>query len=195
MTQKCYLISRNILLFIIIISIISIVVFNLPKKYTPEQIAEQVKKIHNTKITMDHVLGTNLPPRPKDPNKTIEGYDVNNNGIRDDIELDIFEAYPNSQKTRAVLLQYALVRQMELTQPINKETVTSVSEEVSRAYRCVSAVLPLGGLSDELYDFIEKRHENTSDRKRTRHDFYEGNLDNERNLGGKCDIDLSLLAN
>ena len=42
------------------------------------------------------------------PIKTIAGIDANKNGIRGDMELAIFKQYPDSAKTRAVLLQYAL---------------------------------------------------------------------------------------
>jgi len=174
---------------------------------TPEQTQAQVAKIHNTKITMADVLGTNLPPRPSDPDVTVQGYDVNNNGIRDDVELDIWEMYPNSQKTRAVLLQYALTQQMEVTQQIvNKETVTAVAIEDSRAYSCVSNIFTFKGLSDEkreetakirdaLQEFIQKRQNNTETREETVRDFYQGNLSSYTLPDGQCDIDLSKLPN
>ena len=69
------------------------------------------------------------------------GIDANQNGIRDDVELAIFKEYPNSAKTRAVLLQYALALQMEVIQPIvNTETVTEVVREQSRAHYCVGEI-------------------------------------------------------
>src|SRR3990167_7097106 len=84
-----------------------------------EKTAEQVAKIHATTLTLDDVMGKNLPPEPgAEADKTIAGIDVNQNGIRDDVELAIFKEYPNSAKTRAVLLQYALVLQMQMTLPI-----------------------------------------------------------------------------
>ena len=82
--------------------------------YNLDKTNEQVAKIHNTKLTMDDVLGKNLPQDPgAEVDKTIAGIDTNKNGIRDDVELAIFKEYPNSAKTRAVLLQYALALQME----------------------------------------------------------------------------------
>ena len=91
----------------------------------------EVEKIHNTKLTLDDVLGKILPPDPGvNADKTIAGIDANNNGISDDVELAIFKAYPNSAKTRAVLLQYALALQLEMIQPIvNTATVTAVGED------------------------------------------------------------------
>src|SRR3989344_8373552 len=83
---------------------------------------EQVTKIHATKLTLDDVMGKNLPPPPgADADKTVQGIDANRNNIRDDVELAIFKEYPDSAKTRAVLLQYALALQMEVTTPIVNE--------------------------------------------------------------------------
>ena len=106
--------------------------------------AEQVVKIHATKLQLADVMGENLPPDPgAEADKTVAGIDANKNGIRDDVELAIFEAYPNSAKTRAVLLQYALSLQMEAIQPIvNQETVTEVVREQSRAYVCIGDIIP-----------------------------------------------------
>ncbi|MFA5095628.1 MAG: hypothetical protein WC447_03160 [Candidatus Paceibacterota bacterium] len=57
---------------------------------------EQVIKIHNTKLTLDDVMGKNLPPDPGAlADTTIQGVDANNNGIRDDVELAVFKKYPN----------------------------------------------------------------------------------------------------
>ncbi|MDO8451794.1 MAG: hypothetical protein Q7S76_02900 [bacterium] len=86
----------------------------IPKERTDEQVA----KIHATKLALDDVMGENLPPVPSNPDATIAGVDANQNGIRDDVELAIFKEYPDSAKTRAVLLQYALVLQMQMTLPL-----------------------------------------------------------------------------
>jgi len=176
-----------------------------------KETAEQVKKIHNTKITMADVLGTNLPPRPVDPDATVQGYDVNNNGVRDDVELDIFREYPNSQKTRAVLLQYALTQHMRMTQPIaNEAIVNAVSSENSRAYACVRNILNIppegfqndtegfnkaSRLGDELREFIQKRQNNTEARKKAIDKLYKGNFTGGENVGDVCDIDVSRLPN
>src|SRR3990167_6987221 len=103
---------------------------------------EQVAKIHATKLTLDDVMGKDLPPPPgADADKTIQGIDANHNGIRDDVELAIFKEYPDSAKTRAVLLQYALALQMEVKQTIvNTGTVTAAVQEEDRSYLCVGNI-------------------------------------------------------
>ena len=64
-------------------------------------------------------MGKNLPSDPGAlADATVQGVDANQNGIRDDVELAVFKEYPNSAKTRAVLLQYALALQMEVIQPM-----------------------------------------------------------------------------
>ena len=113
--------------------------------YNLDKTNEQVAKIHNTKLTMDDVTGKNLPPDPgAEADKTIHGIDANKNGIRDDVELAIFKQYPNSAKTRAVLLQYALALQMEAIQPVvNKETVVEeIANKQDRAFFCVGKNYP-----------------------------------------------------
>ena len=84
-----------------------------------EKTDKQVAIIHATKLTLDDVMGKNLPPSyagaskgKPDYDATVEGVDENRNGIRDDVELAIFKEYPNSARTRAVLLQYALALRM-----------------------------------------------------------------------------------
>src|SRR3989344_9299087 len=120
--------------FIILIIVRTFHFYNLDKKNA------EVARIHATKLTLPDVMGCNLPPDPgAEADKTIAGVDVNDNGIRDDVELAIFKEYPKSAKTRAVLLQYALALQMEAMQTVvNEETVTEVVREQSRADSCVS---------------------------------------------------------
>src|SRR3989344_4879431 len=129
--------------FAVLASFVLLVIVRMFVLDAQEKTAEQVAKIHATKLTLDDVMGENLPPDPgAEADKTIEGIDANKNGIRDDVELAIFKEYPNSAKTRAVLLQYALALQMEVTQPIvNKETVTEVVREQSRAGSCVASTI------------------------------------------------------
>ena len=174
--------------------------FFLENKKTDEQVA----KIHSTKLTMDDVMGKNLPPDPgAEADKTVAGIDANKNGIRDDVELAIFKEYPNSAKTRAVLLQYALALQMDTIQPFeNTGNVTEVSREQSRAYDCVwQSLTDIKDYktyikeTDKLYTFVGERQRNTLDRKTARAKFAEqirsyGESDNK-----VCDIDLSKLLN
>ncbi len=178
-------------------------IIRLPFRVREENTKEQVAKIHATKLQLDDVMGKNLPPDPgAEADKTVAGIDANKNGIRDDVELAIFASYPNSAKTRAVLLQYALALQMEFTQPIvNKETVTEVVREQSRAYECVSAILPRVSLSkfvkdgDALRSFVETRQINTEERKQQRKDFVAKIGSYSESENQVCDIDYSTLSN
>lgn len=178
--------------------------------YNLDKTNEQVAKIHNTKLTMDDVIGKNLSPDPgAEADKTVAGIDFNKNGIRDDVELAIFKAYPDSAKTRAVLLQYALALQMEAIQEVvNKETVTEVATEQGRADTCLADTLvprksPESAREDNDMDkiesfvkFIENRQINTDQRKKSRKDFYKGKLGSYGESTNKvCDIDYSLLPN
>lgn len=167
---------------------------------------EQVAKIHATKLTMDDVMGKNLPPDPgAEADKTVAGIDANKNGIRDDVELAIFKEYPNSAKTRAVLLQYALALQMEMVQTVvNKETVTAVAEQTSRGGDCIADTLvprttPESAREYEdlekinsFVSFVEKIQLNTEQRRTAQEDFYKGNLGSYE-LSSGCDFEISLL--
>ncbi len=174
-------------------------IIRLPFRLQNEKTAEQVAKIHATKLQLDDVLGKNLPPDPgAEADKTIAGIDANHNGIRDDVELAIFQEYPTSAKTRAVLLQYALALQMEFTQPIvNKETVTAVAEEKSKGFDCVGSIIPRGNGDFEklnvYINFVKDREFNTDERKKQSRNF--NNKVGSYELPSGCDIDLSTLPN
>jgi hypothetical protein len=189
--------------FIILVIVRTIYFINLDRTNA------QVEKIHSTKLTLGDVMGKNLPPDPgKDADKTIQGIDANNNGIRDDVELAIFKEYPNSAKTRAVLLQYALALQMEVIQPIvNTTTVTEIVTEEGRADSCVANILvprksPESIRSDidmkkidDYISFVKDKQLNTDVRKEAQKNF----LKNLRSYGDstneECDIDILKLSN
>lgn len=170
---------------------------------------EQVKKIHNTKLTLNDVMGKNLPPDPGAlADATVQGIDANQNGIRDDVELAVFKEYPNSAKTRAVLLQYALAMQMEVVQPmVNTITVTEVITELSRADTCLADTLvPRKSFeSDRNYSdiekidffikFIENKQLNTDARKKAEQDFYKNLRSYGESTNEICDIDILKLPN
>ncbi|HAS84645.1 MAG TPA: hypothetical protein DCS23_01025 [Candidatus Yonathbacteria bacterium] len=179
-----------------------LLVARLPFYLRNENTKEQVAKIHATKLTMDDVMGVNLPPDPgTEADKTVAGIDANKNGIRDDVELAIFKEYPNSAKTRAVLLQYALALQMEVMQPIvNIGTVTAVAEKTSSGHYCIGSITSRDDIEkfikigDILHEFVEGRQLNTEDRKKAQHDFYQENLGSYSTvLSESCDLDTSKL--
>jgi len=161
-----------------------------------------VEKIHATKLSLDDVTGKNLPPEPgAEADKTVAGIDANQNGIRDDVELAIFKEYPNSAKTRAVLLQYALALQMEAVQTtVNEETVTEVVREQSRAHYCVGEITSREDMKkfieigNRLHGFIENKQRNTPERKKARKDFVEKIESYSESENKVCDIDLSVLS-
>ncbi len=180
-----------------------LLIVRLPFFIEKKKTDEQVLKIHATKLTLDDVMGKNLPPDPgAEADKTVAGIDANKNGIRDDVELAIFKEYPNSAKTRAVLLQYALALQMEMVQlMVNTQTVTAVSEDEGRAYLCVGRITSRDDMDkyseivDSRRNFVESRQLNTEARKKAQHDFNEGNLGSFTLPHESCDINLSQLSN
>lgn len=179
------------------------ILIRIPYFFREKKTQEQVIKIHNTKLTMDDVIGKNLPPDPgEEADKTIQGIDANKNGIRDDVELAIFKTYPDSAKTRAVLLQYALALQMEVVQSIiNEETVTEVVREQSRAHYCVGEITSRDDMNkfieigDKLHGFIENQQRNTLERKKVRKSFVKKIGSYSESENEVCDINLSTLAN
>lgn len=188
---------------VIVAAFLVIVIIRIPHAYNKIKTDEQVAKIHATKLTMDDVLGKNLPPDPgAEADKTVVGIDANKNGIRDDVELAIFKEYPNSAKTRAVLLQYAMALQMEMIQPIiNTGTVTAVAEDGDRAYMCIGEITSRNDMtkfievSKKLHGFVENRQLNTPERKKAQKDFYNGNLGSYGSSVNSCDLGLSAFAN
>jgi hypothetical protein len=91
---------------------------------------------------------------------------------------------------------------MEAIQPIvNKDTVTEVVREQSRAYECVAEVLPRIDLSkfvkegDALRSFVEEKQRNTLERKQQRQYFVE-KVESYNELKSQvCDINYSTLPN
>ncbi len=164
----------------------------------------EVAKIHATKLTFDDVMGTNLPPDPgANADKTIAGVDANNNGIRDDVELAIFKAYPDSAKTRAALLQYALTLQLEMTLPIlNTDTVTAIiADNDTRAHICIWSISSRIDMKEFIAEtskneqFVENLQLNNEQRKNYLDNDVYNYLRSYSASNGGCDLDLSALPN
>lgn len=99
---------------------------------------EAVARIHASHLTRQDVFGP-LPPAP-DPklnDETLAGIDTNNNGIRDDVEIAIYNAHKDSATTTAAMLQYAKELQMEFTQVFNSATLVAVMQEEGRGFLCI----------------------------------------------------------
>src|SRR3989338_2241679 len=125
---------------IILVLYLGLVIYRIPAVLEKQKTEETVTRIHAAKLTLADVMGESLPPAP-DPalkDATIQGIDANGNGIRDDVELAIFEKYPDSARVRAALLQYAKALQMELTQVFNSETLVAAIQEEDRSYFCLN---------------------------------------------------------
>ncbi|MEK7628589.1 MAG: hypothetical protein AAB421_04220 [Patescibacteria group bacterium] len=105
---------------------------------------EAVERIHARKVTMDMVMGKNLPPVPdvKKNNKTVAGIDANNNGVRDDVELEIWRRHPQSARIRAAQLQYAQALQSQITEVIESTTLVAALQEVDRGSGCIWDAFP-----------------------------------------------------
>ncbi len=95
--------------------------------------------INSKKITMDDVMGKNLPPQPNQQlnDSTIAGIDANNNYIRDDVELAIFKEYPNSAKIRSAELQYAQEIQIKLTSVYDTNTWLAAMKKINNGISCM----------------------------------------------------------
>ena len=173
-----------------------LIIVRIPHAINKQRTDKVVAKIHATKLTLDDAMGKNLPPNPgAEADKTLAGIDVNRNGIRDDVELAVFKEYPHSARTRSVLLQYALVSQMEMIQPIvNAETVGAVAEVGEGAYFCVGSILSRENMSDyiqrvgKLRSLVEKEQFNTTERQTAHNVFYE-KLGSHALAQGSCDLD------
>jgi len=95
------ILKRAVIILLVLFALL--VIARIPHVLNQQKTDEVVAKIHATKLTLEDVMGTNLPPDPgAHANDTIEGVDANQNGIRDDVELAIFREYPDSARTRAV---------------------------------------------------------------------------------------------
>lgn len=110
------------------------------EKYATE---DAIGYINSQKLTLADVRGDNLPPAPDAADTTLEGQDQNLNGIRDDVELKIFELYPDDIKARAGALQYAKALQLYLTKYVfNSETLVAAINQNERGNFCLSATAP-----------------------------------------------------
>ena len=95
--------------------------------------------INSEKITLDDVMGKNLPPSPdqKINDSTVAGIDANKNYIRDDVELAIFKKYPNSARIRAADLQYAQELQLKLISVYNGDTWIASAKNENNGISCI----------------------------------------------------------
>jgi hypothetical protein len=130
----------------------------------------------NVQILAEPTL--NLPPDPGPAgDATIEGVDVNDNGIRDDIERWIALTYPNSEKTRQALIQnyYPLQNFMIHAREGDRDAVYNDMTALQRSSECLYYVRRDD--ANDLLAALECVVVNTSDR-------VYAYLDSSRILGG-----------
>jgi hypothetical protein len=151
--------------------------------------------INSRTITLDDVMGKNLPPQPDQVknDSTIAGIDANNNGIRDDVELTIFKKYPASAKIRAAELQYAEALQLELTEVFNTESLTVALRKEDLAYDCIGQADD-SDMQNHLNEVKNWVINNTSRSKQLTQSLSYMESYSLSN-GTDCDIDLSSLPN
>ena len=187
-------------LAVLITLYVAIVIYSFPHALEKEKTEQTIARINAQKLTIEHVNGEHLPP-PPDPaqvDATIEGVDANANGIRDDVELAIFERYPDSLKIRAAELQYAMALQMYLTEVFNSETLVAVILKDEHGDFCIAQTVSRAGLSgaDKYVKEVESIVIDSTDRK-SKYDYIFQNY--MTSYAGKpgpyCDIDPSMLSN
>ncbi len=189
---------------ILLLLYVALVLFRIPAVGEAERTQAAVARIHAAKLTIDTVLGEQLPPPPTDEAKdaTVAGVDNNQNGIRDDVERAIFAKYPNSMKIRAAELQYAMALQLMITEVFNTDTWKAAAQEVSRGYECVGNTVvsndlnEAGKLLDSRINEIDRLVFDTQARinaKDRAYDFTTSYGDSKDKKA--CDIDLNTLPN
>ena len=141
--KKYWRILKMIYVIIVILFALLLIV-GIVRYYQKGETAAAVGFINSQKITLDDVMGKNLPPTPDQAlnDSTIAGIDENKNGIRDDVELAIFKKYPDSAKMRAAELQYAKALQLELTKTYNLDTWIAVLKEKLYSEKCMDKTEP-----------------------------------------------------
>ncbi|HLD70781.1 MAG TPA: hypothetical protein VI937_02775 [Negativicutes bacterium] len=153
-----------------------------------------IERINSIKITMDDVMGHNLPPKPDqvESDRTIAGIDANGNFIRDDVELAIFEQYPDSAKTRAAMLQYAQAMQLELTQVFNSDVYIATIVKETNGSLCIVKTTNSVRIGDELEKLIINTDLRLQKRDQNAKNYLKTYL---VDTGNRCDIEASLLLN
>ena len=92
-----------------------------------------------------------LPPDPGEAGKaTIEGIDLNGNGVRDDIERWIAFNYPGSEKTRTALAQQAMAVQDSLIVGRNKDAPLALQTDNKAADANACLIYVIGSVNQQI---------------------------------------------
>lgn len=153
--------KTNKLLKVFLITVSSIVLFNCGKE--------------TNKIIGDDIP---LPKLDSNINKTLFGVDSNNNGVRDDVEIAIYEKYPTNKTMRQISYQLAKNKQEHIKigakTPIKEEIVYKAWKNISKGVKCVGYYEKT--INKELdykdfFDFIDNIVINTRERAIARQEF------------------------
>ena len=109
--------------------------------------------------------GDGLPPDPGEEGKaTLEGIDSDQDGLRDDIQRYIALTYPDSQKTRTALRQFALALQKATLESPDKMSALNNTELMHRASECLWHIHSRNSI--QMSDLLMTEFLNTMDRSR-----------------------------
>lgn len=129
----------RVIYVISIILYIFMTIFGMWRLNEQSKTQKAIEFINSKKITLDDVMGKNLPPVPdqKLNDSTIAGIDANKNYIRDDVELVIFQKYPDSAKIRAAELQYAQEIEDKIINVFNNDTWVAMAKKENNGISCI----------------------------------------------------------
>jgi predicted polyphosphate/ATP-dependent NAD kinase len=100
-----------------------------------------------------------------DPSELL-GVDLNNDGVRDDVERYIDATYPDSERTRAGLRQYAKRVQEALVTTEDKVAARAIADNAGRAQDCLRYILGSWGEVSDVRGELMVQILNTDARSR-----------------------------
>ena len=107
----------------------------------------------------------NLPPDPGEDGKlTLEGIDSDNDGLRDDLQIAVYNRFPDDDPTRAALVQRAKALQEAIIagDSLISSEVNTAAKSILKAVECMHAKVK-NPASPDLF-FLEELLVNTSAR-------------------------------
>lgn len=120
-----------------------------------------------------------LPPDPGEAGKaTLAGIDSDNDGVRDDVQRYIALTYPDSEKTRAALTQFAKNMQQAVLEANDKKASLRNINEQGRVLGCLIFIVGDIHVASQILKNLESEVMNTVER-RTAYDLFNDQLDGE----------------
>lgn len=142
---------------VLVILFIILSIYRAPSVLNKQKQLEEVTRINQIKLDDATIAGTNIPPAPNEVenNSTVAGVDVNNNLIRDDIELYIIETHKDNREYRLAALQYAQALQAEMFAH-SWLTYSAVDTVISKSENCIFQI-PVISTSTSRYELGQIR--------------------------------------